>query len=159
MSGIETDLAAMQSVERMLAAYLGPDEAANAANDVIARLRLGGFDIVRSPSREAGSALPFVVRQFEGQAWVPLREAAQQHGVIEGLGLTNAALANEIAMLRASREAGLDAERTGALIAETVRRVSNREAFRFVNINWTALGAAFVEEWPAASPTPDTEKP
>lgn len=38
----------------------------------------------------------------------------------------------------------------GRAIAEAVRRVSNREAFKFVNIDWTALGAALVEEFTAA---------
>lgn len=46
--------------------------------------------------------------------------------------------------------AELVAEAVGASIAEAVRRVSNREAFRFVNIDWTALGEALVAEWPRA---------
>lgn len=45
----------------------------------------------------------------------------------------------------------------GASIAEAVRRVSNREAFRFVYIDWTALGAALVQEWPAATPEPPAQ--
>jgi hypothetical protein len=44
-----------------------------------------------------------------------------------------------------------DAGLIGRSIAEAVRRVSNREEFRFVNVDWTALGAAMVAEWPALS--------
>ena len=44
-------------------------------------------------------------------------------------------------------------EPTGRAIAEAVRRVSNREAFKYVNIDWTALGAALVQEFPAPEPT------
>ena len=53
-TAINVDLAAMRSVETMLGAYLGPDEAERAANDVIARLRIGGFDIVRHAARPVG---------------------------------------------------------------------------------------------------------
>jgi len=46
----------------------------------------------------------------------------------------------------------------GLGIATAVRRVSNREAFKFVHIDWTALGAALIAEWPfAALPQPATE--
>jgi len=49
-----------------------------------------------------------------------------------------------------------DAETLGSSIATAVRRVSNREEFNHLHIDWTALGAALVEEWPALAASPAT---
>ena len=58
---------------------------------------------------------------------------------------------------RAAPQADAGTLREGAAIATAVRRVSNREAFKYVNVDWTALGAALVEEWPAlAASSPAT---
>lgn len=64
-----------------------------------------------------------------------------------------------LAAARPSPAEPREGQEIGRSIAEAVRRVSNREAFRFVNIDWTALGAALVKEWPFAATVRSTTPP
>jgi hypothetical protein len=107
----------------------------------------GGINVPSDPVSQVAESDPTVVRQFEGQPWVPLREAVRLHEAHQEAVLRVAALRNEVAVLRAERD--LDVERLAAAIINEADHRGGREfdvADALARAEWIAAHLVTREE-------------